>query len=54
MIQAMIATGTRERADARRMNMLVTWLLEHPVSDDGVSNVYLWTELEGWMGKYLV
>lgn len=54
VIQAMIATGTRERADARRINMLVTWLLEHPVSDDGVSHGYLWTELEGWMGKYLV
>ena len=39
VIQAMMATGTRERADARRINMLVTWLLEHPVSDDGVSDV---------------
>ena len=37
VIQAMMATGTRETAGARRMNMLVTWLLEHPVSDDGVS-----------------
>lgn len=39
VIQAMMATGTRERADARRINMLVTWLLEHPVSDDGVSDM---------------
>lgn len=39
VIQAMMATGTRETADARRINMLVTWLLEHPVSDDGVSQL---------------
>ena len=44
VVQAMMATGTRERADARRINMLVTWLLEHPASDDGVSKVHLWTE----------
>lgn len=56
VIQAMVATGTKERADARRINMLVTWLLEHPVSDDGVSNVWfsLLTEWDGCIGKYLV
>lgn len=37
VIQAMMATGIRHTADARRTNMLVTWLLEHPGSDDGVS-----------------
>lgn len=37
VIQAMMAIGTRETADARKINMLVTWLLEHQVSDDGVS-----------------
>lgn len=36
VIQAMIATGSRETANARRINQLATWLLEHPVSDDGV------------------
>ena len=36
VIQAMMATGSRETANARRINMLATWLLEHPVSDDGV------------------
>ena len=36
VIQAMMATGSRETASARRINILVTWLLEHPVSDDGV------------------
>ena len=36
VIQAMMATGTGDSVDARRINMLVTWLLEHPVSDDGV------------------
>ena len=47
----MIVTGTRETADAHRINMLVTWLLEHPVSDDGVSQYfyynsqYLWAEM---------
>ncbi|XP_068741343.1 probable E3 ubiquitin-protein ligase HERC1 [Montipora capricornis] len=35
VIQAMMATGSRETASARRINILVTWLLEHPVSDDG-------------------
>ena len=40
VIQAMMVTGTRETADAHRINMLVTWLLEHPVSDDGVSQYF--------------
>ena len=32
----MQATGIRQGADTRRINELVTWLLEHPVSDDEV------------------
>lgn len=36
ILQAMHVTGTSKAADTRRMNMLVTWLLEHPVSDDEV------------------
>ena len=34
---ALQATGTRQGSDTRRINELVTWLLEHPVSDDEVS-----------------
>ena len=36
ILQSMHVTGTSQGADTRRMNMLVTWLLEHPVSDDEV------------------
>ena len=39
VVQAMMATRTRETADAHRINMLVTWLLEHPFSDDRVGHL---------------
>jgi hypothetical protein len=36
VVHAMQATGIRQGADTRRINELVTWLLEHPVSEDEV------------------
>ncbi|XP_048583459.1 probable E3 ubiquitin-protein ligase HERC1 isoform X5 [Nematostella vectensis] len=35
VLHAMQATGTRPGADTRMINVMVTWLLEHTVSDDG-------------------
>lgn len=40
VLHAMQATGIRQGADTRRINELVTWLLEHPVSDDEVKFVH--------------
>jgi len=37
VVHAMQATGIRQGADTRRINELVTWLLEHPISDDEVN-----------------
>ena len=42
VVRAMNATRTGHEADTRRINLLVTWLLENPVSDDEVRSGVGW------------